>query len=224
MPQFSKIRDSCPTTKSRQCNARHYVTISKVTSSSTGHPSDSLATPYTTQTEVLSGPKISRNSSEAASATFGRSTESSPVASITPRRTTREIWVRDPRCSLAIANAFSAARRVADHACSALRSVPRRPRYCGRPSSTGKVPLKNNKLPDRTASAYAPNGVGSGGSSIPISAMRFSASPAALSVMPSPLAESGSLYKSNDNGRLSWCLFTRSVQAHRPAQDNDLGG
>ena len=48
-----------------------YDATSKATSSSMGIPSGRLATPMTSRTAILSLPKMSRNRSDAPSATFG---------------------------------------------------------------------------------------------------------------------------------------------------------
>src|SRR5262249_33286040 len=53
---------------------------SKITSSSTGEPSGRLATPKTRREEMASSPETSRNSSDAASATFGCSVKSGVAA------------------------------------------------------------------------------------------------------------------------------------------------
>ena len=76
---------------------------SKMTSSSTGTPSGKLATPKTRRLEILSSPKTSLSSSDAASATRGCSRTSPSVAIDTPSRTTLDTRSSVPKCLRATA-------------------------------------------------------------------------------------------------------------------------
>ena len=103
--------------------------------------------------DVLSTPNTSTSNSDAASATFGCSRNSGVAASEIPRRTTRVTLSSDPKCSLAIASAFNAARRVARRPSSTLNSAPICPKNLGAPSSTATcrsrtaVPSARNAAP-----------------------------------------------------------------------------
>src|SRR5262245_36680058 len=61
------------------CQVSHGFT-SNITSNSTGEPSARLPTPKTSREETYGSPKTSRNSSDAASATFGCSVNSGVAA------------------------------------------------------------------------------------------------------------------------------------------------
>src|SRR6267378_5863679 len=144
-------------------------------SRTTQTPTGRLAMPKTRRVDVLSVPNTLTSNSEAASATFGCSRNSGVVTSDTPRRTTRVTLSSDPKCSLASASAFNAARRLARRPSSTLNSAPIRPKNLGTPSSTGSVPLKKSRFPVWTASTYAPSGAGGRGRSMPRSFSRCSA-------------------------------------------------
>jgi len=83
-PHFSWRIEPRPSTPCARCVWSEYAqsreqlrsphphgSLSRMTSTAAGMPRGRLATPNTIRTEVLSSPKTSRNSSEAASATFG---------------------------------------------------------------------------------------------------------------------------------------------------------
>lgn len=76
-------------------------------------------------------PKTSRNSSEAASATFGCAKKSPSVAMYATSLTTLITLSSEPRWFLAAESTFRAAIRAASRPCSTLYSLPNRPTNFG---------------------------------------------------------------------------------------------
>ncbi len=107
---------------------------------------------------------MSCSKSEAPSATWRCSRQSSVVAKDTLRRTMRVILSSEPRYWRATARPLRAARRAASRPVATSNSAPARPTNLAVCPSVGNIPLRNKRFPLRTASAYEPKGVGGDGS------------------------------------------------------------
>jgi hypothetical protein len=123
------------------------TSTSKRTSNTTGTPSGRLAMPRTIRTGNLSSPKTSRNSSEAASATFGCAKKPPSVARFAISLTTLVTLSSEPRWFLAAESTFRACDARGFASCSTLYSLPSRPANFGLCPMTVGLGLGTRKAP-----------------------------------------------------------------------------
>src|SRR5699024_1321790 len=129
---------------------RRIYLVSTISSTSTGDPSGSSATPTAERACCPESPKISPNSSEAPLITDGCAVNPSAEDTNPSTLTIRSIE-STPTKSCTAAMAFSAAVRAYRFASSRLTSPPTLPVAGSEPATSGSCPEVNTWVPLRTA-------------------------------------------------------------------------